>query len=298
MIVFDHLTKRYGPLVAVDDLSFSVEPGKVTGFLGPNGAGKTTTLRMATALIRPDAGTVSFDGRPYAAIPQPGRHIGIALEPNAFHPGRTALNHLLMLAPYVGADKKRCEEVLGFVGLGDATGKRVGKFSLGMRGRLNLAAAILGDPEVLLLDEPVNGLDPEGIRWIRQFMRALAESGRTVLTSSHLLSEVQQTVDNVVIIAHGKLVHSGSLATLEAGNVPRTIVSTRQRDALISLAQFHHWRVSAGTEPHSFLIEGPSAGEIGAAAGASHIILDQLASQSSDLEAVFLHLTEGQGGMR
>jgi len=295
MVIFEHIAKRYGSLKAVDDLSFTVKPG-VTGFLGPNGAGKTTTLRIATDLIRPDAGKVSYDGQPYAKIRKPATHVGLALEPVVFHPGRTALDHLMMLAPYAGVGKKRCQEVISLVGLGDVAGKRVGKFSLGMRGRLNLAAALLGDPEILLLDEPVNGLDPEGIRWMRELLRSLAGEGRTVLISSHLLSEVAQTVDRVVIIAHGKLVYEGSLADLESASTSGVIVQTSDPASLRALAQQHNWTISV--QPGQILIEGPTAAEVGAAAFSAGIPLEGLASHTSDLESIFLSLTEGQGEMR
>jgi len=295
MVIFEHLAKRYGSLKAVDDLSFTVEPG-VTGFLGPNGAGKTTTLRIATDLIRPDAGKVSFDGAAYSKLRKPATHVGLALEPIVFHPGRTAFDHLMMLAPYAGVGKKRCEEVIGLVGLGDVAGKRVGKFSLGMRGRLNLAAAMLGDPEILLLDEPVNGLDPEGIRWMRDLLRSLAREGRTILISSHLLSEVSQTVDRVVIIAHGRLVYQGSLAELESASTPVVSVQTLDPGGLRTLAQQHDWTITV--QPDQILIEGPTAAEVGAAAFAAGIPLEGLTSRTTDLESIFLSLTEGQGEMR
>ena len=295
MVIFEHLAKRYGSLKAVDDLSFTVEPG-VTGFLGPNGAGKTTTLRIATDLIRPDAGKVSFDGTAYSKLRKPATRVGLALEPVVFHPGRTAFDHLMMLAPYAGVGKKRCQEVIELVGLGDAAGKRVGKFSLGMRGRLNLAAALLGDPEILLLDEPVNGLDPEGIRWMRELLRSLADKGRTILISSHLLSEVAQTVDRVVIIAHGRLVYQGSLAELESASTPVVSVQTSDPAALRTLAQQHNWTITV--QPDQILIEGPTAAEIGAAAFSAGIALEGLTSHTTDLESIFLTLTEGQGEMR
>jgi len=300
MLVFDGLVKRYGALTAVDHLSFEVAPGKVTGFLGPNGAGKTTTLRIASQLVRADAGRVTFNGRTFRQLRKPMTHVGVALEPTIFHPGRSAQNHLMMLAPYAGVGRRRVKEVLDFVGLADVGKKRVGQFSLGMRGRLNLAAAMLGNPAILLLDEPVNGLDPEGIRWIRDLLRALADEGRTVLTSSHLLSEVEQTVDEVVIIAHGQLQYQGSLDRLEASQAPRTLVETTQREALLGLAQANGWKVdlSGGARSVAVTIEGPTARQIGAATFGAGIILDQLASQASGLEEIFFSLTEGREGMR
>ncbi|MDR1152122.1 MAG: ATP-binding cassette domain-containing protein, partial [Bifidobacteriaceae bacterium] len=201
MLELRDLTKRFGSLTAVDDLTVSMTPGRVTGFLGPNGAGKTTTLRLALGLVRPTAGSATFDGKAYRDLAIPMREVGAALEATSFHPGRTALNHLRDLAPLARVPDSRCLEVLEFVGLGEVARRRVGQFSLGMRARLSLAGALLGDPRTLLLDEPVNGLDPEGIAWMRRVLRALAAEGRTVLISSHLLAEVHQTVDDVVILA-------------------------------------------------------------------------------------------------
>ncbi|MDR1186782.1 MAG: ATP-binding cassette domain-containing protein, partial [Bifidobacteriaceae bacterium] len=220
MIEVTNLTKHFGALAAVQDLSFRVESGRVTGFLGPNGSGKTTTLRMALSLVKPTAGGVTFDGRPYVAIPKPSNQIGAALEAASFHPGRTALQHLLALAPEVGATDKRCTEVLELVGLKADAKRRVGQFSMGMRGRLGVAVALLGDPGTLLLDEPTNGLDPEGISWIRSLLRAMAAQGRTILISSHLLTEVENTVDDVVIITKGHLVHQSSLEDLRKMAAP------------------------------------------------------------------------------
>jgi len=299
MIRIEHLAKHYGAVKAVDDLSFTVEPGRVTGFLGPNGAGKTTTLRVATNLVRPDAGTVKFDQRTYAQLKQPSRHVGVVLEPVVFHPGRTAMDHLMMLAPYSQTGRARCEEVLGMVGLSDVAGKRVGKFSLGMRGRLNLAVALLGDPATLLLDEPVNGLDPEGIRWIRELLRSLAAEGRTILISSHLLTEVAQTVDEAVIIAHGKLVYAGSLEGLEHHDTGAVVVETSAPTAVVGLAHAKGWQVVTGHErPDTVVIRGPSPNEVAVAVVGAGMPLDGLSRQSSDLESVFLALTEDEGGMR
>jgi len=215
-ISVSHLSKRFGPIAAVDDLSFDVDPGRVTGFLGPNGAGKTTTLRMLLGLITPTSGTATIGGRRYVDIPQPTRVVGAALEASSFHPGRSARDHLRVMALPAGVSDHRVDELLELVGLDAAADRRMGGFSLGMRQRLALAGTLLGDPPVLLLDEPSNGLDPEGIAWLRGLLRTLAAEGRTVLVSSHVLSEVQQTVDDVVIIARGKLVHSSDLAALTA----------------------------------------------------------------------------------
>ena len=219
-IVVAGLTKRFGSLVAVDDLSLEVAEGTVTGVLGPNGAGKTTTLRMLLGLVTPTAGTATIAGRPYHELDAPKATVGAMLEAHGFHPGRTAANHLKVIATAAGLPLSRVDEVLAEVDLADAAGRRVGKFSLGMRQRLGLAGALLGDPEVLVLDEPGNGLDPEGIRWLRGFLRRYAEAGRTVLVSSHALAEVSQTVDRVVIIARGRLVASSTLAELtQKGNL-------------------------------------------------------------------------------
>jgi ABC-2 type transport system ATP-binding protein len=199
------LTKRFGAVTAVDDLTFAVRPGTVTGFLGPNGAGKTTTLRMLLGLVTPTSGTATIGGRRYAEIHDPLRQVGAVLEASSFHPGRSARDHLRVLCAAAGLPASRADDALRQVGLAEAAGRRVGGFSLGMRQRLGLASALLGEPGVLILDEPANGLDPEGIRWLRGFLRHLADGGRTVLVSSHVLAEVAQTVDDVVIIATGRL---------------------------------------------------------------------------------------------
>jgi ABC-2 type transport system ATP-binding protein len=211
------LTKRFGQVLAVDQLSFGVERGTVTGFLGSNGAGKTTTLRMLLGLVRPDAGTATINGRPYRDLEEPLHQVGAVLEASSFHPGRTARNHLRVQAMAGQADPSRIEDVLDLVELTGAAGRRIGGFSLGMRQRLGLATALLTDPELLILDEPANGLDPEGVRWLRDLLRGLAAEGATVLVSSHLLAEVAQTVDAVVILDHGHLVTQSSLTELTAG---------------------------------------------------------------------------------
>jgi ABC-2 type transport system ATP-binding protein len=211
------LTKRYGPVTAVDHLSFAVEAGQVVGFLGPNGAGKTTTLRMLLGLVQPDHGSALIDGRPYAALPAPGCQVGAVLEASSSHPGRSARNHLRIQALAAGIDPTRADDVLEVVGLGGAANQRAGTFSLGMRQRLGLATALLADPDVLVLDEPGNGLDPEGVRWLRDLIRGMAAAGATVLVSSHLLAEVAQTVDSVIIISAGRLVAQAPIGELTAG---------------------------------------------------------------------------------
>jgi ABC-2 type transport system ATP-binding protein len=210
------LTKKFGSVRAVDDLSFSVERGSVTGFLGPNGAGKTTTLRMLLGLVAPDAGTATIDGRAYTDLPEPLHRVGAVLEASSFHPGRTARNHLRIQALAGAVDPGRIDEVLDLVQLTGAAGRRIGGFSLGMRQRLGLATALLADPEILILDEPANGLDPEGVHWLRSLLRGFAAEGGTVLVSSHMLAETAQTVHSVVIIDHGRLVTQAPLASLTA----------------------------------------------------------------------------------
>jgi ABC-2 type transport system ATP-binding protein len=208
------LTKRFGRVAAVDQLSFMVEPGTVAGFLGPNGAGKTTTLRMLLGLVRPDAGTATINGKAYRDLPEPLHQVGAVLEASGFHPGRTARNHLRIQAMVSQADPSRIEDVLELTDLTGAAGRRIGGFSLGMRQRLGLATALLADPEVLILDEPANGLDPDGVRWLRSLLRGLAAEGATVLLSSHILAEAAQAVDSVVIVDRGRLVAQAALADL------------------------------------------------------------------------------------
>jgi ABC-2 type transport system ATP-binding protein len=211
------LAKRFGSVAAVSDLSFEVKAGTVTGFLGPNGAGKTTTLRMLLGLVTPDAGTATINGHAYRELPDPLHEVGAVLEASSFHPGRTARAHLRIQAAAANVDPSRVDDVLDVVQLADAAGRRVGGFSLGMRQRLGLATALLADPEVLILDEPANGLDPEGVRWLRDLLRGFAAEGGTVVVSSHLLAEVAQTVGSVVILDHGRLVAQGPVAELTAG---------------------------------------------------------------------------------
>lgn len=289
-IEVSHLTKTFGQVRAVDDLSFTVRPGRVTGFLGPNGAGKTTTLRMLLGLVQPTAGTATIGGRRYTALDRPMRTVGAALEAADFHPGRTALDHLRVYAPQAGVPDRRAHEVLDLVGLGGAAKRRVGGFSLGMRQRLALATTLLGDPPVLLLDEPANGLDPEGIRWLRDLLRALAAQGRTVLVSSHVLSEVQQTVDDVVIIAGGRLVHASTLAELSGLAEPRVRVASPDGAALDALVARAGWQRVAGSPGVAELV-GTDVATVGHAAFAAGIELHELAAHGVGLEDVFLRLT-------
>ncbi len=286
------LTKRFGPVHAVTDLSFTVAPGRVTGFLGPNGAGKTTTLRMLLGLATPNAGTATIGGRPYAARTRPASHVGAALEAASFHPGRTARDHLRVYAPQIGVGDDRCDEVLAVVGLTDAADRRTGGFSMGMRQRLALATTLLGDPQVLLLDEPANGLDPEGIAWLRQFLRYLAGQGRTVLVSSHVLSEVEQTVDDVVIIARGRLVHASSLAQLEAMARPAVRISSPDAAGLAALVAEQGWGPSTRFDgPTTAVVFDRHCPQVGDAAYARGLQLHELAPADTSLEALFLQLT-------
>ncbi|UMG91446.1 ATP-binding cassette domain-containing protein [Nocardioides sp. TF02-7] len=288
-LTVEGLTKQFGPVRAVDDLSFSVRPGAVTGFLGPNGAGKTTTLRMLLGLTSPTAGSTLVGDRPYADHPVPGRVVGAALEASSFHPGRTGLAHLEVYAPQVGVPRSRCRQVLEAVGLGHAAKQRVGKYSMGMRQRLGLATALLADPPVVVLDEPTNGLDPEGIVWMRRLLRQFAAEGRTVLVSSHLLREVQASVDDVVIIAQGRLRHASSLTELQARTTPAAYVESPRPDAVSALAAERGWTVTP--EDAGLLVDGAEAREVGAAAHAAGIELHQLVRRDVDLEALFFELT-------
>jgi ABC-2 type transport system ATP-binding protein len=213
-IAVEHLTKRYGAVCAVDDLTFHLAPGRITGFLGPNGAGKTTTLRVLLGLARPTSGTATIDGRPYADLQDPMRHVGALMDPNVFHPGRSGRAALRIIGAPARIPDRRIEEMLELVGLSEAAQRRVGGYSLGMRQRLALAASLLADPEALVLDEPATGLDPEGVHWLRGMLRRMADEGRTVLVSSHLLAEVAQTVDDLVVINRGRLVAAGPMADL------------------------------------------------------------------------------------
>jgi len=297
VVAVDHISKAFGPVQAVDDLSFRVGPGRVTGFLGPNGAGKTTTLRVLLGLVKPTSGTATIGGRHYHDLGRPGQVVGAALEAASFHPGRTARDHLRVYAPQVGVPTARCDEVLELVGLTDAANRRVGEFSMGMRQRLGLAATLLGDPKVLLLDEPANGLDPEGIAWLRALLRHLAREGRTVLVSSHVLSEVQQTVDDVIIIAKGRLVHASSLADLALLTTRQVFVKSPDAARLAALVAAE-WPGQAQTvdASGSVLVHDVDARVVGAAAFRAGVELHELASRDIGLEDIFLRLTGDDEG--
>jgi ABC-2 type transport system ATP-binding protein len=287
------LTKWFGPVTALDGLTFAVRPGVVTGFLGPNGAGKTTTLRCLLGLVTPDSGAATIDGRPYGSLAQPLRTVGAALESSSFHPGRSARAHLQVMALAAGIDPARCEELLGLVGLGELADRRVGGYSLGMRQRLALAQALLGDPPVLLLDEPANGLDPAGIAWLRGFLRTLAGEGRTVLVSSHVLAEVQQTVDDVVVIARGRLVRQGALSEIEgagAAVLVRTPDPERLRSALAS------YQVEQAGDGR-LRVHGATTDVVGHVAYEHRVELHELSVEAGDLERLFLDMTS-EGALR
>ena len=281
------LTKRFGEVLALDNLTFSVRPGVVTGFLGPNGAGKTTTLRCLLGLVTPTAGSVTLVGRAYRDVENPLRTVGAALEAASFHPGRSARAHLQVMALAARLPSSRVDEVLRQVGMAEFADRRVGGYSLGMRQRLALAQALLGDPPVLVLDEPANGLDPAGIAWLRQFLRALAREGRTVVVSSHVLSEVQQTVDDVVVIARGRLVRQGTLADLESG--PAAVLVRTPTPALLRDALGSTYPV---TEVDGRLrVEGGTTDQVGHLAHGAGVELHELTAEASDLEKVFLRMT-------
>ncbi len=285
-IEFRGLSKSFGAVTAVSDLAFDVEPGQVTGFLGPNGAGKTTTLRMLLGLVRPTSGTATFGGTAYRDLAAPLTTVGTALEASSFAPGRTARNHLRVYAAAAGIEAARVQRVLEIVGLAEYADRRVGGYSLGMRQRLGLAFALLGDPQVLVLDEPTNGLDPEGIRWIRGFLRTLAAEGRTVLISSHLLAEVEQSVDRVVIISRGRSVFDGTLADLETGTVVRA--DSPDRDRLH--AALGADGITVEVTDQGLVVTGASAEVVGMLALRAGVALSMLTSERPALEDVFLEL--------
>jgi ABC-2 type transport system ATP-binding protein len=285
-----HLTKHFGEITAVSDLSFDVQPGSVTGFLGPNGAGKTTTLRMLLGLAAPSHGDAFVFGRPFAELERPATRVGALLDASDLHPGRTGRDHLRVLARASRARASRVDDVLALVDLAGAADRPAGGYSLGMRQRLALAAALLGDPELLILDEPANGLDPEGVRWLRDFLRAFAAQGRTVLVSSHHLAEVAQTVDQVVIINRGRFVVESALGALTARLGGTVRVETAQPEALD--AALRDAGVSGIDRENGTLhVHGVTADRIGEIARAAEVSLRELVSEQSSLEDVFLVLT-------
>ena len=291
MIEARNLTKRYGATVAVDDLSFDVKPGMVTGFLGPNGAGKTTTMRLIVGLDHPNSGDVTVAGKRYRDLPAPLREVGALLDAKAMHGGRTAYNHLLCLAQSNGIPARRVKEVLGIVGLESVARRRANGFSLGMGQRLGIAAALLGDPAVLMFDEPVNGLDPEGIVWVRTLMRALAAEGRTILVSSHLMSEMALTADHLIVIGRGRLIRDEGVNDFIESSSQRSVrVSSPQVDQLASLLQAAGAKVRPLTEG-AIEVLGMDAAAIGELAAAHGVVLHELTPQKASLEEAFMELT-------
>ncbi len=291
MIVAEQLTKRFGDKTAVSEVSFTVQPGKVTGFLGPNGAGKSTTMRMIVGLDRPTSGSVTVNGTPYAKLRAPLAEVGVLLDAKAVHTGRSARNHLRAMAATHGIGRARVDEVIELTGIGSVAGKRAGKFSLGMGQRLGIAAALLGDPHTLILDEPVNGLDPEGVRWVRQFVRHLAGEGRTVLLSSHLMSEMAQTADHVIVLGRGQVLADAELSALVRAWTSNTVLvrSPRLSD-LVAAVSGPDITVTAA-EPGAAEITGLTAETLGDLAAQLGIPVHQLTSRTGSLEDAYLALT-------
>jgi ABC-2 type transport system ATP-binding protein len=291
MITLRGLTKRYGDTLAVDSLDLEVRPGRVTGFLGPNGAGKTTTMRMVLGLDRPTAGTALVGGRPYRELDRPLHHVGAVLDAGAVHPGRGARSHLLALARTHRIPDRRVDEVLETVGLASVARRRAGAFSLGMSQRLGIAAALLGDPELLVLDEPVNGLDPDGVLWVRELMRSLAAEGRTVFVSSHLMSEMQQTADHLVVIGRGRLLADAPLAEV-IGNSAWTAVRVRApypEDLVTALEAEGAGveRIGAG----ELVVTGAEMERVGELAHRAGVVLHELSPRAASLEQAYRELT-------
>jgi ABC-2 type transport system ATP-binding protein len=292
-IEINGLSKHFGTVLAVDNLNFSVEPGRVTGFLGPNGSGKTTTLRMLLGLVHPSAGTATIGGRPYQDLEDPTGTVGAVLESVSFHPARRARTHLRMAARAGGHDERRADEVLDLVGLSGDAKRKVGGFSMGMRQRLELATALIGDPDVLILDEPSNGLDPQGIAWLRDFMRYLAGEGRTVLVSSHLLAEMAQTIDDAVIVSYGQLKAEGTLEEITS-NMTGIVMRARTPEAdrlcaVLSAAGISFRRITRD----EVAMDAVTPEKIGPLLAQNQIVLYELTQEGVDLESVFLSLTTG-----
>lgn len=291
MIVAEQLTKRFGDKTAVSQVSFAVQPGKVTGFLGPNGAGKSTTMRMIVGLDRPSAGAVTVNGVPYARTRAPLTEVGVLLDAKAVHTGRSARNHLRAMAATHGIGRGRVDEVIELTGITSVAGKRAGKFSLGMGQRLGIAAALLGDPHTLILDEPVNGLDPEGVRWVRQFVRHLAAEGRTVLLSSHLMSEMAQTADHVIVLGRGRVLADAELSELVRAWTSNTVLVRSPRlGELVAAVAGPDITVTAA-EPGVAEITGVTAASLGDLAASLGIPVHELTSRTGSLEDAYLALT-------
>ncbi|MFC0505175.1 ATP-binding cassette domain-containing protein [Micromonospora costi] len=297
-IEVEALTKTFGTLKAVDGLSFTVEYGSVVGFIGPNGAGKTTTMRSLVGHVRPDAGRVHVAGRPYRDLADPLGTVGAVLETGAVHPGRSGRNHLRILARQAGIPRRRVEEVIDGVGLGQAAGRRVGGYSLGMRQRLALAAALLGDPAILMLDEPANGLDPEGIRWLREFLRGLAAQGRGVLVSSHGLPELALMIDEAVVVGHGQLITQQPLADLrKLGGGPTVQISVPEPDRLAALLREQGHQVLECAGP-IVTVAGDDARSVGRVAFDHGIGVHRLLVEEPSLEEAYFRLTTGKDSIR
>jgi len=291
MIEVEGLTKRYKDTVAVDDLSFAIRPGQVTGFLGPNGSGKSTTMRMIMGLDAPDAGHARIDGVPYRQLGSPLRQVGALLEAKAIHPGRSAANHLRYLAASNDLPTSRVDEVLALVGLTEVARKRVGTFSLGMGQRLGIAAALLGDPGVLLFDEPINGLDPEGILWVRNLLKGLAAEGRTVLVSSHLMSEMALTADHLVVIGRGRLLSTGSVAGFIAESSQQFVRVRSPRADDLERELVARGATVAREADGALTVSGLTLEAVGDVAGAAGAYLHELSLQSASLEEAFMEMT-------
>jgi ABC-2 type transport system ATP-binding protein len=302
MIKIEHLTKRYQDTVAIDDLDFEVHPGVVTGFLGPNGSGKTTTMRVILGLDHPTKGRALITGKRYEELRDPMHEVGALLDAKAIHPGRTARNHLRALAASNRIPYSRVDEVLEFTGISSVADKKVGSFSLGMSQRLGIAGALLGDPGILLFDEPVNGLDPEGIRWIRDFFRSLANEGRTVFVSSHLMSEMALTADQIIVIGRGKLITLGSVDALTASAKGSVFVRASDHAKLKSVLAAHHGAVT-NVSDDGLSVSNLSAEDVGKIAFDDGIVIYELTPQRASLEDVFMNLTSdaveyGSSGVR
>jgi ABC-2 type transport system ATP-binding protein len=292
VIEIDRLTKVYGDRAAVDDLTVTVEPGRVTGFLGPNGSGKTTTMRCVLGLTRPTSGTATVLGRPFRDLPHPMRRVGALIDPRAHHPGRTAAGHLRVLARSNGLPAPRVDDVIDLVGLADVADERVGGFSLGMGQRLGIAAALLGDPDVLVLDEPVNGLDPEGIRWVRELLRDLADEGRTVLVSSHLMSEMEDTADHLVVVGRGRLLADVPVDDLLAGYEEVRVESPSAAVLAAALERAGADVVADG--PDGLRVHGLGVAAVGDLAFEAGVRLHELTRVTVSLEDAYLALTRGE----
>ncbi|MFE0177225.1 ABC transporter ATP-binding protein [Streptomyces sp. NPDC059002] len=292
MITLNGVTKRYGDKAAVNDLSLEIKPGKVTGFLGPNGAGKSTTMRMILGLDEPTSGQALINGKPYSALRHPLSEVGALLDAKAGHPGRTAYHHLLGLARSNGIPAKRVAEVLDIVGLSEVKNKRIGSFSLGMGQRLGIAVALIGDPKVLLFDEPVNGLDPDGVRWVREFIRSLAAEGRTVFVSSHLMSEMQDTADHLVVIGRGKLIADAPIDEVISGSSMNSMkVVTTHRDVLQKELLRTGLNAKEHPEGNALLVTGGSLEDIGATAHRLGLPIYELSQRNASLEQAYMELT-------